>query len=131
MTTNEVLLQNYKHKHKEHLCFHCNELKGQHEELIKHSIGGRDYLSDFDSMSFEIQLCNECYEALGVEAEWFDNNVAYDATTGQWQHEGYLHNLFELFPICNQEYVYNCTNSLCPPDQELSREVWIRLQEEA
>lgn len=131
MVINEALTQDYKHKHKEHLCFHCNELKGQHEELIKRSIDGRDYLSDFDSMTFEVQLCHECYELLGVEDEWFDNSVAHDETTGQWHCEGYLHNLFELFPICNQEYVYNCKNSLCPPDQEMSREAWIRLQEEA
>lgn len=130
MVTNEALTQNYKHKHKEHLCFHCNELKN-HGELIKHSISGRDYLSDFDSMTFEVQLCKECYEALGVEPEWFDNEKSYDKVTGQWHNESYLHNLFELFPICNQEYVYNCANSLCPPDLEMSRETWIRSQEEA
>lgn len=129
MVTNEALTQNYKHKHKEHLCFHCNQLKNS-GELIKHSMGGRDYLSDFDSMTFEVQLCKECYEELGVEPEWFDNEASYNNITGQWQYESYLHNLFELFPICNQEYVYNCKNSLCPPDQEMSRETWIRSQEE-
>lgn len=129
MAIKVVFSQHYKHKHREHLCFHCNELK-DNGELIKYSISGRDYLSDFDSMTFEVQLCRECHETLGVEAEWFDNEQSYDEVTGQWHNESYLHNLFELFPICNQEYVYNCENSLCPPDLELSREEWIRSQEE-
>jgi hypothetical protein len=130
MVTNMALTQHYKHKHRECLCFHCNELKDV-GELIKRTISGRDYPSEFDSMTFEVQLCKECYEALEVEDKWFDNQMSHDNTTGQWKYESYLHNLFELFPICNQEYVYNCKNSLCPPDQEMSREAWIRLQEEA
>ena len=102
MVTNETLTQDYKHKHKVHLCFLCNELKNG-EELIKHSISGRDYLSDFDSMTFEVQLCVKCYEQLGIEPEWFDNEKSYDNVTGQWQYESYLYSLFELFPIYNQE----------------------------
>ena len=133
MDNKNVLLdeQNYKHENKERLCYCCNQLQESSGDLVKHKISGRTYMSEFDSMEFTIQLCEQCNKDMEVEDEWFDNELSFDATTGQWLNEAYIINMVETFLVHNQEYVYNCKNSLCPPDQEMSREAWIRLQEEA
>ena len=47
-----------------------------------------------------------------VEDEWFDNELSFDATTGQWLNEAYIINMVETFPVHNQEYVYNGVNHL-------------------
>lgn len=113
--------QEYKHQNKEHLCYHCNQLVGE-DNLIKHEVKNRAFGSNFDSMNFTIQLCHECNKELEVEPEWFDNEVAFDKITGEWKCESYIAYMVELFPICNQEYIYNCKNLLCP---QMKREEWL------
>lgn len=132
MNNKNVLLdeQNYKHENKERLCYCCNQLQESSGDLIKHKMSGRAYMSEFDSMEFTIQLCEQCNADMEVEEEWFDNDESFDEVTGQWINEAYIINMVETFPIHNQEYVYNSVNHLCPPHDIMDRVEWIKLQQD-
>lgn len=125
---NVMLDQDYKHTNKERLCYCCNELQETSGDLKKHKIGGRAYMSEFDSMEFTVQLCEQCNADMEVEEEWFDNEKSFDVATGQWLNEAYIINMVEAFPIHNQEYVYNSINHLCPPHEHMDREEWVKNQ---
>ena len=127
-TLNNLSSQDFKHQNKERLCYCCNQLQETNDDLVKHTISGRSYMSEFDSMEFTIQLCKQCNADMEVEEDWFDNHKSFDATTGQWLNEAYIINMVETFPVHNQEYVYNGVNHLCPSHEAMDREEWIQLQ---
>ncbi len=106
----DLLKQQTKHEHKDRLCFHCNELQNTSDDLNHYRISNRTGDSEFDQMSFTIQLCEHCKSELGVDDTWFDNIASLDGETGLWLNEDCIINVIDSFPVCNQEYSYNQGN---------------------
>lgn len=121
--------QEFKHKNKECLCFFCNELQKSKEDICNFVIKGRKGKSLFVDEQFTIQLCNHCVEELEVSKEWFDNELCYNESNQNYNHEAYILGMVNTFPIENQEYVFNCYNSnFCKNvnEKRMSREDWIK-----
>lgn len=110
--------QHMKHKNCKLLCYCCNELTEKGEDLIKFVVKDRGYQSFFHDCDFEIQLHLECAVSLGIENEWFDNDLCFNEEDGSYKNEQYIINLIETFIVENQEYIYNS-------DKFLTRNEWI------
>ncbi|MGL4571756.1 MAG: hypothetical protein ACRCVJ_11905 [Clostridium sp.] len=116
--------QQYKHLHKDKLCFHCNNL--QHNIKI-YSMGDRiDEESLFDGDRFNIHLCSHCIDKLKVKEDWFNNDIAYNEDTDTYDFEQNIVKLIKGFPICNQEYCLNIDNEVIY-SRKIDREDWINI----
>ena len=116
--------QEYKHKHKEGLCFCCNKLFDK-DNIKKFRVHGRGYGSLFDTMNFTVQLCPDCLEKIDVN--WF-NNKLYDELWGySTRLEKELWNYLNHFRIENQEYIFNTTTEF---EDAIDREDWIKINKE-
>lgn len=123
------LTQEEKHEQCECLCYHCNNLQENSSKLNHYTISGRKGNSYFVDETFTIQLCQQCAQNMEIEKVWFDNEHCYNAENNCYQHEDYILNLIDTFPVANQEYVLNCYNSnFCSHfnKKRVSREDWIR-----
>lgn len=123
-----VLEQEYKHEHREQLCYHCNNLQESSELIKKFTISNRKGKSYFANEKFTIQLCKGCVQDLEIAEEWFDNKLCYNKTSENYRYEPYILGMVETFPIENQEYIFNCYNSdFCSHEDEkrINREDWI------
>lgn len=117
--------QTFKHKHKENLCFHCNEL---HKNIKKYTI--KDRYDDchetiFDGDDFTIHLCPSCSEELEIKDDWFDNEKSYNPELDTYNNEDDIIRLINLLPIHNQEYVLNIDNEI-NGIKKIDRYDWIR-----
>ena len=119
--------QEFKHAHKECLCYHCNTLQKDSRHLKTFEIKNRFGKSLFAHEHFTIQLCSQCALELEIEIEWFDNDSCL-LSDGSYLHEHYIVGMVETFPIENQEYIFNCYNDIFCDNvngKRISREDWI------
>jgi len=99
----------YKHLHKEKLCYCCDTLQESEKDIHIHKISNYDrgYGSNFDGSNIEIQMCSKCdkdeYEAYFNEMPRIKNNGYYE----EYQYEEEIADLINSFIFENQEYVWN------------------------
>ncbi len=74
-------------------------------ELAVFEIKERGYGSNFDSMNFTINLCNDCERELEIEKEWFDNDLCFNEGSGEYKNELYIINLIETLSEKSQAQI--------------------------
>lgn len=110
-----------KHLNKEKLCFKCNNLKNNKEEINIFKVRERHYGSIFHGDCFEVQLCDKC-KAL-IDEDWFNNEpIRQHQGVSVYHEENKLYKFLNSFVIENKEYVFNCDNDLMP---KMDRNDWI------
>ena len=118
-------VQNFKHEHKECLCFNCNNLHAK-ENIQTYRIHGRGYGSVFDTMDFNIQLCPDCAEKIDVNC--FNNaQVGVLGIEEIYYREDLLEEFIDGFRIENQEYIYNTDSYF---EDKIARKDWIEMMKE-
>ena len=118
-------VQNFKHEHKECLCFNCNKLHAK-ENIQIFRVSGRGYGSVFDTMDFNIQLCPDCLEKIDVNC--FNNaNVGILGIEEVYYREDLLEEFINNFRIENQEYIYNTDTEF---EDKIARKDWIEMNKE-
>jgi hypothetical protein len=86
----------YKHLHKEKLCYLCDELVHDEEnDLLLLTISNRGYGSIFDDCRFSVQLCEKCMHE--DYPSWFFETPTVNHYTEYYQHEEKIKALIESF----------------------------------
>lgn len=131
--SNHEETQEYKHEHKEQLCYYTNELYPK-EEIIKYTMRNRGYGSIFDCDSYKIQLHKDVAKELedkGVlKAEWFDNDkmlLTDEEMFEDYAHEKDINKFIESLNVYNREYIQNCNNWFLG---KMDRNDWIEMFKE-
>ena len=123
------LTQEFKHNHRERLCYYCNQLQNKTHDIQRYTIKNRVGKSLFAHEQFTIQLCKDCVQDLEIDAQWFDNDECYNYMDSSYCYERYILAMVREMPIENQEYILNSYNALfCSHanDKRVSREDWIK-----
>ena len=120
------------------VCDKCG-INENDKKVVSLEIKDRGYGSEFDSMSFEFELCEDCINELGVNADWFDNEVnevygviydeqdpiVYHKNVFAYKNEDNIINIINSLPIEAQERILN-QSTLCSPFK-MDTEEWIEI----
>jgi len=112
MTNREI-----KHKNCEKLCYQCDTLQENTDQINTYGINYRGYGSGFDSCRFQIQICDKCNKT-DYEKWFYESPTIEHEYVETYKYEDDIHNLVDSFIVENQEYVWNGDNRYTLPRQD-------------
>lgn len=127
MDTTNTNSREYKHEHRDKLCYCCDEVQENESRLHELRISGRGYGSSFDNFNSYILLCDKCLKQ--KYKEWFnEHNDIYDDFNETYEHEKDIGDLVNSLPLENQEYFWNSNAYGASASIIMDRQDWIDMK---